>query len=84
MPIREYRCSRGHVTEEIHSLGREPVIILCYLCGDERRIEHAHLVKHSVPGRAKVEGGTPRYHKQAHKTDIDHRTWSEKAFKNAG
>ncbi len=34
MPIREYRCGQNHVTEEIHSLGREPIRVACSHCGD--------------------------------------------------
>jgi hypothetical protein len=74
MPIREYRCGCGQVTEVIVYAYEVPTPFKrCDYCADV-----AALVKHSLPGTVKVKGGTPRFHKQAHKTDIDHRVWSEK------
>jgi hypothetical protein len=73
MPIREYLCPEGHRSEEL-LFGEAPGSQPCPFCESE-----ATLVRFSQTGLHKVKGGTPRFHKQPHRTDVDHRAWSEKA-----
>jgi len=53
MPIYEYRCSKGHITE-VRQAKYEPVkSIICPECKDERRLAHFII---SLYGRYKVVG----------------------------
>src|SRR5262245_19445847 len=72
MPVYEYRCLRGHVTEELRTVGLRAVAARCIVCGEraEKAILHAPRVFSDYEGYQSPRSGRWIEGKSARREDL--------------
>lgn len=82
MPMYEYQCPRGHVTEEVRTVDLRNAPLACMICGAwaEKRILHAPRVFSDYEGYESPASGKWIEGKRARREDLlrtGYRPWEE-------